>query len=64
MLISNTMYFQMIVKPVDIRLDRISYWRNIYFYTIMGSHLTVIFVKTRTIAKMVPIVTSRKNTKD
>ena len=54
----------MIVKTVDIRLDRSIYWRNIYWYTIMGSHLTVIFVKTRTIAKMVSIVTSRKNTKD
>ena len=63
-LISNTRYLQRVVKTVDIRLDRSIYCRNIYWYTKMGSHLTVIFVRTRTIAKMVSIVTSRKNMKD
>ena len=64
MLFSNTMDLQLIVKTVEVRLERSIYWRNIYWYTIMGSHWTVIFVNSGTITKTVSIVTSRKNTKD
>ena len=64
MLMSNTMDLHLTVKAVHIKLQTKSVLRTIYWYTIMGSHLTAIFVNTRTIPRMVSIVTSRMNTKD
>ena len=32
---SNTMALQLIMKTVDIQLERSIYWRNIYWYTMV-----------------------------
>ena len=63
MLRSNTMDLYLTVKTVHIKLQTNTALRIIYWYTIKGSHLTAMFVNTRTIARMALIVMSRKSTK-